>query len=97
MRLQRLVLVLLPLALAPGCVLSGGVSAAHGHGYGPDYGPRPYAYGPPRYWGPAPYYAPKPYAYAPRSYYAPRPYYAPPPAWHRPHPHWHDRPRSHRW
>lgn len=84
MRLPRLVLVLLPLALAPGCVVSGGVSAAHGHGYGPDYGPRPYAYGPPRYWGPAPYYAPRPYS-------------APPSYWHRPRPHWHDRPHRHRW
>jgi len=96
MRLPRLVLVLLPLALAPGCVLSGGDSAALGLGSGPDYGPRPYAYGPPRYWGPAPYYAPRPY-YAPKPYYAPRHHYAPPPAWHRPQPHWHDRPRSHRW
>ena len=96
MRLPRLLLVLLPLALAPGCVVSGGVSAAHGHGYGPDYGPRPYAYGPPRYWAPAPYYAPRPYD-APKPYYAPRRHYAPPPAWHRPHPHWYERPRSHRW
>lgn len=92
MRLFHLGLVLLPLAIAPGCVVSGGVTSAYGHGYGRDHGVAPYAYAPPRYW------APGPYAYVPQPYYAPRPYaYAPPPHWYRPRPHWHDRPHRHRW
>lgn len=94
MRLLRLVVMLLSLALAPGCILAGGVHPAYGHGYGPDYGPRygGYLAPPPHAWGAKPYHAPRPYI-APRPYYAP-----PPPAWHwQPRPHWHGRPHAYRW
>ena len=56
MRLFHLSLVLLPLAIAPGCVVSGGVTSAYGHGYGRDHGVAPYAYAPPPHW-----YRPRPH------------------------------------
>lgn len=95
MRLLHLLVLLPPLAMAPGCVVAGGVSPASGYGYGYGYGhtPRPYAYAPPpRHWGARPYHAPPPY-FPPRHQYGPRPDHAPPHVyWHRPRAQWDDRP-----
>lgn len=66
MRRLRSLLVVASLALAPGCVVAGGVTPVHGGYYGGGYG----------YAGPRYYAAPAPRFYAPRPVY--RPYYPPP-------------------
>lgn len=64
----RLLLLALPLALAPGCVVAGDVTPVGGYGYSYGYGyGRPYYAPPPRWYAPAPVY--RPYYPSPRPHW----------------------------
>ncbi len=87
MRKLRLLSLLLPLALAPGCVVAGDAYPVQGHAYYGGYG-----------YAPRPYYAPRPtyYAQPPVRYYAPPlRHYAPPARFYAPPPRWREPPRAH--
>jgi len=66
MRSLRSLLLILPLAFAPGCVIAGGVTPVNSY-YGSGYGyaaPHYYAAPPPRFYAPQPVF--RPYYQAPR-------------------------------